>query len=204
MTRPAEEPQASTRATALSPEDLGQRLLHRRQALGLTQAEAAARSGLSRSFVSTVEAGKSTIAYERLARLARTYGTSASDLLLQRKGAVASPETARLAGGETVSTGIPGIELTYLASGCWNILPYRIRMAPATSFGPLSHVGEEFISCEEGALTLILDGRRQQLSAGDSVVIPSFLTHTYVNGTESAVRVLGVAEHHGEHPPHPR
>lgn len=54
--------------------DLGLLIRHRRDELGLTQAEVASRSGVSRQWLIQVEQGKGTAEFDRVIRLLRVIG----------------------------------------------------------------------------------------------------------------------------------
>lgn len=54
--------------------DLGLLVRHRRDELGLTQAEVASRSGVSRQWLIQVEQGKGTAEFDRVIRLLRVLG----------------------------------------------------------------------------------------------------------------------------------
>ncbi|MEV0259247.1 helix-turn-helix transcriptional regulator [Streptomyces sp. NPDC050732] len=71
------------KGTASSPASravFGRRLRELRERAGLTQTATAAQAGLNRSFYAGVEAGRTSIAVDRLPGLARTLGVEVSQL----------------------------------------------------------------------------------------------------------------------------
>jgi transcriptional regulator with XRE-family HTH domain len=62
--------------TVHSGEDLGRALADIRQRRGLTQAELAERSGLSRSYLAKIEAGRSVSLLEHVLRVLRRLGAT--------------------------------------------------------------------------------------------------------------------------------
>jgi XRE family transcriptional regulator, aerobic/anaerobic benzoate catabolism transcriptional regulator len=75
---------------SLTLEALGERVRKRREALGLTQRELAARAELSLRFLAQLEAGEGNISLMRFAELARALGISAATLLAEAEGDSAS------------------------------------------------------------------------------------------------------------------
>jgi XRE family aerobic/anaerobic benzoate catabolism transcriptional regulator len=67
-------------------ETLGEKVRKRREALGLTQRQLAARAELSLRFLAQLEAGQGNISLLRFAQLARALGLSASALLSEAEG----------------------------------------------------------------------------------------------------------------------
>jgi XRE family aerobic/anaerobic benzoate catabolism transcriptional regulator len=67
-------------------ETLGERVRKRREALGLTQRQLAARAELSLRFLAQLEAGQGNISLLRFAQLARALGMQASALLHEAEG----------------------------------------------------------------------------------------------------------------------
>jgi XRE family aerobic/anaerobic benzoate catabolism transcriptional regulator len=113
----------------LELETLGECVRRRRESLGLTQRELAARSGLSLRFLAQLEAGEGNISLKRFAQLAQALGASASSLLAEAEaaapgaggGVAAEPRIAlvglRGAGKSTIGQrlaerlGVPFVEL---------------------------------------------------------------------------------------------
>ncbi len=75
----------------LKLQSLGEKVRKRRETLGLTQRELAARAELSLRFLAQLEAGQGNISLMRFAQLARALGLSASTLLREAEGGAGTP-----------------------------------------------------------------------------------------------------------------
>jgi quercetin dioxygenase-like cupin family protein len=154
--------------------------------------EAAQRADLSPSFVGLVERGETEIAISRLVRLTDVYGGVVADLLAD----VHEPAYEYIAAGQAMSvpTNVAGVKVLYLASPSWQMEPFEVRMEPGSRLAELRHAGEEFIYCMEGCPTLIVAGRAQPMSAGDTVFVPPLAEHAYVNDSNSRAVLIGAAQ----------
>jgi transcriptional regulator with XRE-family HTH domain len=171
---------------------LGAQLRALRRSRGLTLAQLAAGTNISKSFLSLLEAGKSDITVGRLMRLTDFYGISVSDIL---------PEASD---PEVVAVGRKG-ESKLLSSPSEGIRDYlltpdtRRAMLPFIGvFEPggknreaAEHEGEEFAYVLEGTFSL------QILDEGDSVYFPAHLPHSYANRASRQSRLLCIVT-----PPH--
>jgi transcriptional regulator with XRE-family HTH domain len=168
---------------------IGRRLRTLRQQRSLSQQEAADRAGLSRSFISMVEAGASEIALSRLIRLADAYGVLITELLVdihERQVELTTSEAQY-----TFPTGTPGVELRYLASPSWTMQPFCIVLQPGAHLDSVRHVGEEFIYCQQGRAVLTVAGREYPLEPGDTIYLPGGSDHTYSNRSKLVTHLLG-------------
>jgi HTH-type transcriptional repressor of puuD len=159
---------------------LGQRLHDLRRRSGLSLRDAAAVSGLSSTFISLVERGKTEIGLSRLISLADAYGATIPDLLSE----IHSPDSVEFvpAGKGFRAPRSPGEPLTtYLSSPSWRLQPFRIELDPGARLDPVSHAGEEFVYCVDGNLVMTIDGERYELGSGDSLTLPPYAIHSYDN-----------------------
>jgi transcriptional regulator with XRE-family HTH domain len=60
---------------------IGLRITRRRQILGITQSELAARSGITRTSISFIEGGNQNLTIDTLCKLANALGTTVVELL---------------------------------------------------------------------------------------------------------------------------
>lgn len=178
-----------TQEAARLRELIGQRLQELREHRGLSVREAAARAGLSRSFVATVERGNSEIAFSRLIRLADVYGAGITDLLEGTRSA--QPEFVPASAVYVFPTGLDTVAVRYLSSPSWAVQPFRVDLDPGARLEDLRHPGDEFLHCLAGEPTIVVDGRPYPLAVGDTVVVPSETTHSYFNLTPSAATLVG-------------
>jgi DNA-binding transcriptional MerR regulator/quercetin dioxygenase-like cupin family protein len=157
-----------------------ERLRALRAARGLTLREVAERSGLSVSFVSAVERGLSGASVSALRRLLATYDTTLA-AMLSSDGDDRDGRLVAAAARHAVEAGA-GVRIENLANGFRLLEPQLFVLSPgASSHGPYSHPGEEFMYVLEGTLGVWLDapGEFYRLAAGDSLTFPSTLEHRF-------------------------
>lgn len=92
-------------------ESQGSNLRARRQQCGLTQAELAQRTGVSRQLIAAVEAGHNSPAVDAALRIARALGASVEDLFAPARQLVAPAIDERLRDGAPVRVGRVGEQL---------------------------------------------------------------------------------------------
>lgn len=69
----------------------------------------------------------------------------------------------------------------------------RVEVAPGARAGRHTHPGDEISVVMEGQVELLVDGQPPRtLKAGESFVVPAGVVHDAHNGSESAVKLLGV------------
>lgn len=162
---------------------LGERVRSLRLAHGYTLKQLAALSGVSPSFVSMLETGKTGVAASRLQAIAAVFGLSAADLL---------PETGSQALIQTVKSNrrprVPGLVAGVSAEMLVRDLHRRIQpvlltlAVGAVHLNAVGHAGEEFVLVLRGEIRLVVDDDQSvDLEAGDSAYYPSTLSHAYAN-----------------------
>ena len=162
--------------------DLSRILRRLRKERSLSLASVAKGTGLSVSFISLVEAGKSDISFGRLLRLVSYYGVALGDLLPEPRRAAA--HVVRAAERRHVYSPAEGIHMYLLAPDT-----KRAMMPVITIYEPhgetaefTSHPGEEFILVLEGVITLTFAGAETLvLSQGDSAYFDSSTPHFLTN-----------------------
>jgi transcriptional regulator with XRE-family HTH domain len=162
--------------------DLGRILAKLRKDREQSLATVAKGTGLSVSFLSLVEAGKSDISFGRLLRLVAFYGVSLGDLLPKRQRSAA--HVVRAAERRHVYSPAERIHMYLLAPDT-----KRKMMPVITIYDPhgetaefTSHPGEEFILVLEGVITLTFAGAETLLlQAGDSAYFDSSVLHFLTN-----------------------
>jgi transcriptional regulator with XRE-family HTH domain len=186
------DPSVEQRQRAL----IGAKLRAMRRDRGMTLAEAAAASGLSRSFISMVESGSSEIAVSRLIRLADAYGALVADLLADVHG-TATAEFVASGEGHVVPGRPDGVTVEYLASGSWPVQPFRVSLPEGGTLENLVHPGAEFLHCVAGSLVLTVAGSEYPMSPGDTIVIPDHAEHSYRNTGGGEATLIGGVERSG-------
>jgi transcriptional regulator with XRE-family HTH domain len=173
---------------------LGRRLRELRRTGGYPLAEVAEATGISTSFISHIENGKSDITIGRLLRLADFYSIDISDLLPGRRG----PEPEVIRKGEHSHMPSPDERLEIFLLGP----DLRRRMVPMlTSYelggktaDTFSMEGENFLYVLEGKVAVTWDdGHEIVLDAGDSAYFEADLPHRYANVGSGPARLLSCA-----------
>jgi transcriptional regulator with XRE-family HTH domain len=164
-------------------------LLRRKQGMSLD--ELATRSGLSPSFISAVERGKSDIALGRLARIAAVFGLDVPSLLTytshtSRPRFLSSDERTPVDRGEGVDyrrLRLPGVDFELITA----------TFQPRTGFrDTLSHDGLDIVYIPVGTITLEYDGVDYVMHAGDSGVWSGRRPHAFRNDTDELAQIVAV------------
>lgn len=164
---------------------VGQRLRRLRQQKGMTLEQAAAASGLSASFLSSVERDQTGISPASMHKLAETYGATLTSIMRR-----AAPRLAQLKRpGRRRAIRNHGVTMEQLVDGQTMMDPSIFTVEPgAGSGGSYSHAGEEFVYMLQGSLEIVLgEGEKHSLKTGESLYYPSTIEHRWRNpGTETA------------------
>ena len=176
-----------------SQPDLGERIRILRKDRGLSLSDVAEATGISTSFLSMVENGRSDITTGRLIKLARYYGLSIADLLNEP----AKPEEIVVRRGRErrLRSATERISYELLAPNSRGaMMPFIALFEEGGGEDELvRHEGEEFIHVLEGELALALsNGESIVLTPGDSVYLRSERPHAYRNRAKGRTRVFGV------------
>ena len=160
-------------------EDIGTRLLRLRRQSRLTLVNVAESTGVSPSFLSSVEHGNSNPSIATLQKLARLYNTNVLSFFTDTESArrLVRPRDRKILKPN------PGVRMELLALGNAKMEPHLFRIAPgATSGGSYDHEGEEFIFVLQGQLEIWLDEiERYLMEAGDSLYFESTHAHRWRN-----------------------
>lgn len=164
-----------------------------RKARGLTLEQVAASTGLSVSFVSSLERGETAISVATITRLLSSYGTTMGALLNARQRG-RNGRLTRAGKGAKVADRYSKVVIHHLANGQIAMEPQLFEVEPGGgSGGGYAHAGEEFIYVLEGTFEVTLaGGERYHLQAGDTLYYPSTLEHSWRNPGEETARLLWV------------
>jgi XRE family transcriptional regulator, regulator of sulfur utilization len=186
-------------ASELPPEDrsaVGVRVRALREAMGFSLRDLAERSGVSAPMLSQVERGETSPTLAIAAKIAAGLELTLSQLLRLDEGehvAVSRAGERRRyeRGGHRFE------ELTPPLPGQRADVSLHTLKAGATTGGPADPPIHEPGSREtavvlDGVLTLIVDGTRHELHAGDSVTFDADLPHHFENDGEAQARFLAV------------
>ena len=173
---------------------LGSALRTARRARGLSLTDVGAATGISSSFLSLVENGKSDITIGRLARLVAFYGVPLSDLV--PVSPAADPDVVRKAEQRLLPSPSEGIRFLLLTPDTRNsMMPMIVEFEPSAHLAEYGrHAGEEFVHVLQGRLQLELQGSEPRiLKAGDSAYYSAERPHLFRNASDAAaLRILCV------------
>ena len=184
---PPQEPEPT--GSAVDSAALGRRLRAVRQSKRLSLKQAAERSGLSISFLSTVERGQSGISVGSLVQLATAYETSVARLTTSGD---AVRDLVRPQERPRFSTDGGRVTLEDLVASSGSLTLQRVEMAPGGhSEQAYAHSGEEVLFILEGTLDFWIEEREHyRLDAGDALHLRSSRLHRWSNETASRVVAL--------------
>lgn len=179
---------STTQTTAAEPmsqqEFVGAQLRALRAARRLSLGDVARETGISASFLSLVENGRSDITIGRLTRLVDYYGISITELLPAPGGR--DPDVVRADETRQLHSPEEGTTIYLLSSGTdRTMLPMLLELAPGASLAESGHhAGEEFVHVLAGRLRLEVDGAEpHELDAGDSAYYKSDRPHMFRNAS---------------------
>jgi transcriptional regulator with XRE-family HTH domain len=166
---------------------LGERLRAIRQLRRKTLKDVASAAGVSESFLSQLERGRTSATIATLQRLAAALGIEVSDLFAADAG---RPRVLRRAEREFVAWGELGRKafLTPKPFHSLEVLVARFEAGGSTGDEAYTHGdSEELLVVLEGAVQVELDGELYRLARGDSVQYWSSTPHRVSNeGSETA------------------
>jgi transcriptional regulator with XRE-family HTH domain len=168
-------------------EFLGAQLRALRGARRLSLGDVARETGISASFLSLVENGRSDITIGRLTRLVDYYGISITDLL--PTAGDDDPDVVRAGDERRLRSPEEGTTMYLLASGTnRTMLPMLLELESGASLAERGHhAGEEFVHVLDGTLVLEVDGAEaQELRAGDSAYYRADRPHRFANASADA------------------
>jgi transcriptional regulator with XRE-family HTH domain len=166
-------------------------LRHLRAKQGMSLKALAAASGLSASFLGSVERGESDIAVQRLAKIAAVFGHDVGSLLgyTQRR---AVPTILRLESQAARDRG-PGVQLQRLALPDFDFELVLVDFAPHAGFrDTATHVGTDVCVVLDGDLVVDYDGVDYPLTAHDCVTFPGSHPHAFRNDADCPARLMGI------------
>jgi DNA-binding transcriptional MerR regulator/mannose-6-phosphate isomerase-like protein (cupin superfamily) len=169
---------------------VAQRLRALRHQLGLTVRQAAERTGLSASYVSSVENGYTRPSVASLLKLSQAYGAN----ILSFYGPSPEPRRRLVRSGaaEVIAMGDPGVGVALLTPHEGAIELHLFELAPgASSGGSYRHEGDEFWYVLAGTLGVWLDDQFFRLEAGDCLSFASTDEHRFANLDSGLTIFLG-------------
>jgi transcriptional regulator with XRE-family HTH domain len=177
---------------------VGQAIRAMRQQKSMTLDELSERAGLSPSFMSLVERGRSSLALTSLFAVARALDIDVAQLLPPteefhhgHEGCQVVREYAR----EVTPIHVGDREYRFLAAEIKDrvLEPLLVTVKPTfTDFDSYTHPGEEFAWVISGEIVYVVEGQDYRLGVGDSIHVDSTRSHGLRNETEKDASVLWV------------
>jgi transcriptional regulator with XRE-family HTH domain len=165
-----------TRSVSSAAAAAGLQVLRRRQQRGMSQAELARRTGLSKATLSQLEAGVSNPTIDTLDAIAVALALPLTDLLTRS----AESGTLHLQATAAASDG-PTRELLRRISGGNSLEIWRLRLPPNTSVEGVPHAPgtNEHLLVAAGYLTAGPTDDTRELAPGDLLAFAGDAPHTY-------------------------
>jgi transcriptional regulator with XRE-family HTH domain len=163
-------------------------LLRRKHAMSLD--ELASLCGISASFISAVERGKSDISVGRLSRIAAAFDMDAASLLTYSQTStpqfLSSDERIAMDRGDGVDyrrLRLPGVDFELIT----------VTFEPRTAFrDAMTHPGVDILYVAVGSIVLVYDGDEYVMHAGDSGVWSGRRPHAFRNDTDEVAQFVAV------------
>jgi transcriptional regulator with XRE-family HTH domain len=173
--------------------DVGERLQALRRFRRLTLRVLAERSGLSESFLSQVERGRSSASIASLRRIADALGVSMADLF--EPDGLPGPRVLRRDERPALSFGILGKKLLLTPKPLHHLEVFagELEVGGSTGAEPYAHGdSEELFVVLSGSVQLELGGERFELEQGDSIDYRSSTSHRVSNTGQDLAEVMWI------------
>ena len=173
--------------------DVGERLRAIRRSRRATLRAIAARSGLSESFLSQVERGRSSASIASLRRIGDALGVSMADLF--GPDGLPRPSVLRRDERPALSFGILGRKLLLTPRPLHNLEVFagELEVGGSTGDQPYAHGdSEELFIVLSGTVQLELDGELFELERGDSIDYRSSTPHRISNLGQELAEVMWI------------
>jgi transcriptional regulator with XRE-family HTH domain len=173
--------------------DVGERLRAIRRLRRCTLRTVSDRSGLSESFLSQVERGRSSASIASLRRIADALGVSVADLF--EPGGPPRPKVLRRDDRPALNFGILGRKLLLTRKPLHHLEVFVGELEPGGSTGsePYSHGdSEELFVVLGGTVQLELGGELHELEQGDSIDYRSSTPHRISNIGDEVAEVMWI------------
>jgi transcriptional regulator with XRE-family HTH domain len=173
--------------------DVGERLRRLRRSRRATLRTVAERSGLSESFLSQVERGRSSASIESLRRVADALGVSMADLF--EPDGLPGPRVLRRDERPALSFGVLGKKLLLTPRPLHQLEVFagELEVGGSTGAEPYAHGdSEELFVVLSGTVQLELGGELFELEPGDSIDYRSSTPHRVSNTGQDLAEVMWI------------
>ncbi len=163
----------------------GEQIKSLRKEKGMTLNDISNTTGLSISFLSLVENGKSGISFSNMQKVLKCFDCSIHNLIDEENG----NRLVRFEEAQKIESEEDNVQILSLVISSRNkkIWPGLFIMEPGSSLGEFQHEGEEFAHVLQGKIEVILTNPNSKekekyiLTEGDTIYYPSDFSHKYVN-----------------------
>lgn len=175
--------------------NIGELIKQQRTNNKMTLKDISEKTDLSIGFLSQLERGLTSIAFDTLKKVAKALDVEMDYFMAQPKGKEKvvirsyEKEVLRIGGNSIIE-----YQLTNMPEDC-EMMPKLVEILPQKEVEDsisYTHEGEEFLYVLEGILTLQLDGEVMDLFPGDSAHYKSTRLHNWSNQTNKIVKFLTV------------
>jgi len=184
---------SSVPEVAAAETDVGERLRELRRLRRATLRRIADRSGLSESFLSQVERGRSSASIASLRKIADALGVSMADLF--EPAGLPGPRVLRRNERPALSFGILGRKLLLTPKPLHHLEVFagELEVGGSTGEQPYAHGdSEELFLVISGNVQLELGGELFELETGDSIDYPSSTPHRVTNTGQELAEVMWI------------
>lgn len=170
----------------------GEAIRDMRKKRGMTLRDLSQLTGLSTSYISSVERGSAAPSIASLQKIGAVFDTNVLGLMTDAYQPPDSPVVK--AEDRRVLDSDKGVRIEDLSTAGSNLEPLLFTFQPGCgSDGAISHEGEEFLILMSGRLQLQLDGHQDYiLEQGDSMSFSSKRPHSWINPGEIPTTVLWI------------
>jgi transcriptional regulator with XRE-family HTH domain len=151
-----------------------------REARGLSLSATAARAGLSKTILATIESGAGNPSLETLWRIASALDITVGTLLAEDDPV--RSQVIRRADGDLISfeSGVRG-RLLHVDGRDRRLEAIELHLEPSRQYQSAAHAPgtEELVICLKGELTLGPDGHEESLGEGDALHFAADVPHSY-------------------------
>lgn len=171
---------------------IGAKIKRLRLQRGLTQEELAARTELSKGFISQLERDITSPSIATLMDILEALGTDVAAFFNERP----APKTVYGAEDMFLKEAEDGVTIRWLVTDAQKnaLEPILVTLPCGTATVPDDpHEGEEFGYVLSGSVTLLLGEKRYRVKKGDSFYFSSTSAHSLKNAGKSEARILWVS-----------
>jgi DNA-binding transcriptional MerR regulator/quercetin dioxygenase-like cupin family protein len=181
------------RQASRETEEVGLDVRRRRRQRGISLRKLAAMTGLSASYLSSLERGISRPSMATIQKLAAALGTNIAEMLGD-EAPDPSALVVRRSRRRRVRLGAPGITMEQLSTQERILEPTYVTIDPlAGAEEPYQHEGEEFVFVLAGNLEVTIEERETHLlGKGDAITFPSHRPHRWRNPGDTETRLIWV------------